>query len=339
MFRKIFQFIFGNMRIKVMAVALALAVWFYVYRESTQESPQPITVPVVVNTPSDVVLMHCEDASGREVDHVEIILQGPASVLTELKTSDIVCKVSVPPLSPGSVNMETVQRMIEQANFGLPPAVKVKSCTPDVLTMRFDRLVEKLVRVNSDNCITDQPRSGRRISSVITRPTEVRLKGPQTVLKDIEEISLVKMSVANRSSGFSQIAQIQKKEGMENVTCEDTIFVEVAMAEESVQKTLHGINVDIAAPPGFTHSIVPKPTQVDVMVKGPPASMAALKESHVQIFIDLSDRSDVTGLQPGFRIHEIPSVELEFRLRRNAPKGAELAEPLPEVTLSITEKQ
>jgi hypothetical protein len=32
-------------------------------------------------------------------------------------------------------------------------------------------------------------------------------------------------------------------------------------------------------------------------------------------------------------------VELEFRLRRNAPKGAELAEPLPEVTLSITEKQ
>ena len=76
MFRNLFRFIFGDLRLKGIALAIAVAVWFYASGR-TRETLN-VSVPLVVDVPDYHTLLY------KNHDKVTVRIGGPSSMMRRL---------------------------------------------------------------------------------------------------------------------------------------------------------------------------------------------------------------------------------------------------------------
>lgn len=326
LFKKITRFFTVNLGTKLMALLLAIFVWFYIQQEYTERSTS-IEVPLKLETPAGVIAQ-AEDLKNKPVNSVRIVLEGPQRAIDEI-SSDLTChhKVAMTKLSPQSIpQIED----IKESDFKLPPSLIIRKIDPPQIKVSLMKESKKYLKVETEKCWRGNPAKGYRLISVKSEPKEVLVRGPENILKNLNSIPCAPIDISSATSSFSQIGKIVPYINNKPVFTDDSFKLVVNISEE-YGKIIIRTKINILIPPDFIYQAKTKPEEIEMTFEGPLESIKSLKKSQFTVFVDITNiYTNISDLKPGTY-----SSNLVFKLNENAPKEIKLAEPLRPIRIEI----
>ena len=182
---------------KVLALAIALAVWFSLSEERRERtSERSYHVPLsIVNIPPHSLIASPLPPS------VDVRLRGPFTALRQLEPDKLEAVLDLSSAEPG----ERVYRLTPE-DVNTPPDVEVIALAPQEIHFLLDTLGEKEVAVAPQ--VTGDPVPGMRVASVRAAPPVARIAGPAGVLARMKSVPTVPISVDGRGATFSTPAAV-----------------------------------------------------------------------------------------------------------------------------------
>ncbi len=189
--------VFRNPGLKVLALVIALTVWFALSGERRERtSERSYHVPLsIVNIPRRTLIASPLPAS------VDIRLRGPFTALRQLEPDKLEAVLDLSSAQPG----ERVYRLTAE-DVNVPPDIEVISLAPQAIPFLLDTLEEKQIPVTPE--VTGQPAAGMRIADVRVEPAAVRIEGPAGALSRMSTVRTVPVSADGRSATFSTPAAV-----------------------------------------------------------------------------------------------------------------------------------
>jgi len=183
-----------NWILKLLSLAFALVLWFFVMGERKLEVGY--TVPLELkNTPPGMMVAN-------EVPSlVDVRLSGPRTMLMNLSPKDISISVDLADLKPG---LTSFKRLEERLN--IPSGVKVTRLSPSFVDVKLERIKEKVVPVQV--VFSGVPAEGFQVSAVRTSPERVAVEGAESEIKDVTEVVTEPVDVDGVKESFTLMVPI-----------------------------------------------------------------------------------------------------------------------------------
>lgn len=191
------RFLVRNPGLKILSLAIALAVWFALSgerRERTSERSYHIPLSIV-NIPPRTLIASSLPAS------VDVRLRGPFTALRQLEPDKLEAVLDLKDAERG----ERLYRLTPE-DVNVPPDVEVISLAPQEIHFVLDTVEEKQIPVVP--AVTGEPAPGMRVVEVRADPAVARVAGPAGVLAKMSSVPTVPISVEGRGAGFSTTAAV-----------------------------------------------------------------------------------------------------------------------------------
>jgi YbbR domain-containing protein len=167
------QFLLRNLGWKLLSFAIAFAMWVVVAREP--ELATVILAPVQFkNIPDDV------DFGTGVPDRVNLEVRGPADRLTRAQMADMAVVFDLADARPGERTYT-----VRESNLNLPYGISFYRAIPSQVTMRFQQLVSRDLKVVP---VPVNATAGYRVSAITVTPATIRVRGPEDRLKNASEV-------------------------------------------------------------------------------------------------------------------------------------------------------
>jgi YbbR domain-containing protein len=165
--------VFGHLRLKMLSLLIALALWYAVAHDQPAEIA--LSVPIeFYNTPE-----HLEISSER-IQRAEVRVQGPARILREMTNADIDAVIDLQGARVGQHTFDLTPKQIRH----LPHNVQILQVVPSQLRLDLDRSASKVVDVTPR--VIGSFAAGYRLGDVEVTPSKITIVGPQSRLNNIE---------------------------------------------------------------------------------------------------------------------------------------------------------
>lgn len=191
------RFLARNLGLKVLSLAIALAVWLALSgerRERTSERSYHIPLSIV-NIPPRSLIASSLPAS------VEVRLRGPFTALRQLEPDKLEAVLDLKDAERG----ERVYRLTPE-DVNVPPDVEVISLAPQEIPFLLDTVDEKGLPVLP--VVTGKPAAGMRVAEIRAEPAEARVAGPAAALAKMKGVSTIPISIEGRAASFSTTAAV-----------------------------------------------------------------------------------------------------------------------------------
>jgi YbbR domain-containing protein len=187
--RKIF---FEDWLTKLVALAVTLALWLGVTGLSTPTTTRLTGIPLSLRFSSDA------EITNTPITEIDVIISGDNRKITQINKNDLVASVDLTSVLPGD---RVVQLTPENVQLQLPLGVRLDEITPSRMAVRLEAVEEKSlpVQIETGGKLPD----GFEVYSQIANPARIRVRGPQTVIKSLSEISTEKIDLTDHRSDFS----------------------------------------------------------------------------------------------------------------------------------------
>ncbi len=204
-----------NWILKVLSLAFALVLWFFVMGERKLEVGY--TVPLELkNTPPGMMVAN-------EVPSlVDVRLSGPRTMLMNLSPKDISISVDLADLKPG---LTSFKRLEERLN--IPSGVKVTRLSPSFVDVKLERIKEKMVPVQV--VFSGVPAEGFQVSAVQVNPDRVGVEGAESEIKDVAEVLTDPVDVDGVKESFTLMVPISYRGKYTSLTSSKTAEVRVTV--------------------------------------------------------------------------------------------------------------
>jgi YbbR domain-containing protein len=167
------EFLTRNLGWKLLSLAMAVALWIAVAREP--ELATSLSVPIQFkNMPDDL------DFVSNVPDKVQLEVRGQSGRISRTDLADVGIILDLKEARAGERTYT-----IQPSNAKLPSGVSFQRAIPSQITMRFERLVSREVRIHPLYVKTPD---GYRIRGEVIDPPKVRLRGPEDRLKNMEQV-------------------------------------------------------------------------------------------------------------------------------------------------------
>jgi hypothetical protein len=178
-------------RLLVFALALALGVALkFAVHEGEQTSVQTISnVSVQTTIPGGFLVLN-------PVTEAQIQLRGKISDMSELNPLNVRIVANVQAEAPGVVEIPLGPTNVQNIN-----GLEVLTINPNVLVLEVDREITKVLQVRAE--VVGEPAAGARIGRPIGRPDNVEVVGPESLLRNLSELT-VSVSVERRAISFEE---------------------------------------------------------------------------------------------------------------------------------------
>ena len=186
-----------NLGLKLLALAIAIAVWFALSGERRERtSERSYHVPLsIVNIPPRSLIASPLPAS------VDVRLRGPFTALRQLEPDKLEAVLDLASAELG----DRVYRLTPE-DVNTPPDVEVIALAPQEIHFTLDTLDEKEVRVAPE--VTGEPSAGMRLLEVRVEPAVARIAGPAGALARMTSVPTVPISLEGRAETFSTPAAV-----------------------------------------------------------------------------------------------------------------------------------
>lgn len=165
--------VFGHLRLKIVSLLIAFALWWAVAHDQPAEIA--LSVPIeFYNTPE-----HLEISSER-IQRAEIRIQGPARLLREMTTADLDAVIDLAGSKVGEHTFDLTPKQIRH----LPHNVHIVQVVPSQVKLELDRSSSKLVDVTPR--VIGTFAAGYRLGEVQAVPSKITIVGPQSRLQNID---------------------------------------------------------------------------------------------------------------------------------------------------------
>ncbi|HEB75677.1 MAG TPA: hypothetical protein ENJ04_04945 [Nitrospirae bacterium] len=180
------QLLFRNLGLKILALCLAVVLWFLISGRGVSEIT--LEVPIeYVNIPPGYEIVK------KDRDTVRVSLFGSEVVLRSIKPEDLRVYVDLKDAQPAEGSYR-----IKKRNIKVPPALTISNVTPPSVNVVIEKTVRKEVPVRPD--ITGEPAAGRHISEVTIKPDRVVVEGPESVLRRLTYVRTEPIDVTGLDS-------------------------------------------------------------------------------------------------------------------------------------------
>jgi YbbR domain-containing protein len=180
-----------NLALKILALVLAIALWFYVVGE--ERSEMGIFVPLeLVNIPPDLAVTN-------NFPHaLDLRVSGPRSLLRTLSTLNLSKALDLSKGRPGVISFQ-----ITPEGIALPRDLKVTRIHPSEVRLMLERVILKEVEILPRT--QGEPTPGYHLVQVTIQNPKVELSGPESVMKKIFRIYTRPIDI----SGLSQNTKVK----------------------------------------------------------------------------------------------------------------------------------
>jgi len=266
----------ANLGRLALAAFLAIVMWFAANYESDLE--KDVEIPVnYLNLPEDFII------SNRPYlpSYVKLRIKGTRSqVSSVLKTNT-------------SINIDLTDRgkgisahRINPESVSLPINVQIVRISPREIVLEIDTIREKFVPVKLE---TGEPPPGYKIEGYPEiNPSRVRIKGPEKVIRDINEAKTVYVSLAKEKTTFSIDVGIVSPDSRVVFVETQTVKATVKISELEIEKNFKNLKVKIKnAPEDGKYTM--RPEEVNIKFQGPRSLINNLHGDSIEIYADIKD--------------------------------------------------
>ncbi|MDX9708249.1 MAG: CdaR family protein [Trichloromonas sp.] len=190
MFRRLTENIF----LKLLSLAFALILWFFVMGEQKQELSY--SVPLAIkNLPANLMV------ANEIPSQVDVRISGPRTLLMNLDPKDMGIAVDLKGLQPGVTSFRRLEEL-----FNLPGALKITRLSPSFVDVRLERIKDKKVPVKL--VVSGAPAPGFELREIQLTPAEVLVEGAEGELKNIAQVETDPVEIEGVRDSFSLIVPI-----------------------------------------------------------------------------------------------------------------------------------
>ncbi len=182
--------LFENWVLKLVSLAFAVVLWFFVMGESRMEVTH--VVPLEYERLPKGLMIANEVPSS-----VAVRINGPRSLQVNLNPNDITLRVDLYDLSAG---VTSFKRLEESLN--LPSGLKITRISPSFVDVKLERVRDKDIPVKV--VLVGQPVEGFLVSEVRSVPEKVVVTGAESELKGVSEVETDEVDLTNVRESFSQ---------------------------------------------------------------------------------------------------------------------------------------
>ncbi len=265
---------FRDVGLKVLAIALAVALWRTVAGDPIAE--RGLRVPLQFeNLPGSMeILVDVPET-------VEVRLRGPSAVLGRLDAGDVAAVIDLGSERSG-------QRLFNMTagRVRAPLGVEVTQVIPSTVSLTLDE--EGLPRmVPVVPVVEGQPAAGFVVGKVFAEPAMVEVSGPLSRLRQLSEAITEPLDVTNASVPIEEMVTIGVADPNLRVGTSRVTRVTVEIVRAPVDRILADVPVRVRnVASGLSPAVTPP--SVTVTVQGPPELMRELDSGAVGAFVNLA---------------------------------------------------
>lgn len=286
----------GNLSAKLMALLMAIALWFYAFDFSqvVLTSSNPMRVPVKIVRPGWSV--------DQKTDRVNVTASFPRKneeqIKQLLRDGQIMIEVSAEPENTGPDEQEKTV-VLNETNLRAPKDLEIRPLAfdPPELTFRFIR--ETTVNVRVIPVITEPPPGYDAnvfsfVSSVRVRGrkdivTELQQRGLRTEPIDISSPPPENAPVWNPSAIALLPSEVEVAGEKHRIWTDESIPVRIDLTRKSTSRKIAGIPIQLLIPPAFPYIASLHGEQfVDVTVQGPPELVDILTPENITVYMEVA---------------------------------------------------
>jgi YbbR domain-containing protein len=257
-----------NIGTKVISVVIALVLWIVVLGSRNVEMTKE--VPVEVITPADIV------PSNEIPEKIAFRLAGPKAFLRAiLDRREDPIRVNLSGAKPGLVTYRFFSD-----NIRVPIGVKVLSINPTAVLIKLEHLKRKDVPVRVE--LRGIPPEGYRLGKTEVKPTVVTIKGAETRVDGITEVSTVPIDVSNLRQTLER--EVSLDLARYNIQL-DSAVPRVLVEMEATSANYRIKNVDIRTLSSYKSNL--GDNHVTVLVRAAPKDLKSIDRSKIFAEVDL----------------------------------------------------
>jgi len=203
-----------NWHLKLIALALATALWAQVARTPTSE----IGVSVLLeyqNIPPKT------EVYGDTANRAEVRLRGPSSLLRSVAAQDVSLSIDVRSMAMGQEKVIPLTPEMVHAPFG----VEVVRVNPARVSLTVEATAQKTVRVLP--VLSGVPKAGFEAENTTITPGTVDIEGPESHLREVKAISTTPISLKERNATFTEMADLDIQDPVIRIPKATSVKVEI----------------------------------------------------------------------------------------------------------------
>jgi YbbR domain-containing protein len=272
------KFLVENLPLKMISLGLAVLLWYVIAGEKTSE--MGVSVPVELqNFPRDLEL------TGDPTNEVEVRLRASPGIIQRLGPGDISARIDV----TGALEGERIVHLTGDS-IRVPFGVQVVKVNPAIITLNFERTLEKMVPVRPR--LLGRPGAGFEVAESTANPADVRVVGPKSRVHDIESAYTEPVSVEGARANVVERVHVGLDDPMLRIQGTPRAEVTVRIREVHEARTFSGLPIEVRNGPGLA-----RPAQARVVLTGPASMLARVKPEDVRAYVEAaSERAG--GLVP-----------------------------------------
>lgn len=267
---------------KLVAIFFAAMIWYSISIK-LQETETIRDIRLQIVPAPDIVILN-EEA----LPTVELTVRGSKRAL-ELLTSN---NIEVEHRIPSDIKAGKYEAFIRPRQVKLPRQVRIEDIQPERFTVQLDRRLTEDLPVRPR--FTGQPPQGLTRKEVAVWPKDVRVTGPSTQIRDLEEILTEPIELdENIPTSFRVDIPLVNPSPDTIQLSPQEVEVSVEMSRTNGEILLRDIHLNVNDVPGSAYYVSefidPPIPRVQAVIEGPRSTVDYLTNASVRAFIDISN--------------------------------------------------
>ena len=157
------------------------------------------------------------------------------------------------------------------------------------MRLAFESRAEKTVPITV--LTVGQPPRGFRVDRIVASPSQVTVRGAQSVVAATSTVNTVEVSLDDRRASFHETVALQAPEQYVTVLGAHQVEVDVAMIEEVSSREVGPLPVTIRAaagvPPAAVSRFTPEPAEVKLILRGPLLAVEEVAPEALAVYAEI----------------------------------------------------
>lgn len=263
----------SNFGLKVLAVVIALGLWFAGHRDVERAVEVPVEFR---NIPSDLMVID------NRIDYVVLRLNGPRTLVSTLDADDLKLALDLHGAKPGSVSYP-----LDSNSFSFPRGVTIARITPPVVHLRLEPVIKRVLPVTIR--FANKPPFGYKVAETSLEPAQVSVQGPAEEVQRLVSVETVPIDIEESRSSVKRKVRLSA-DGKPFSISPDQVEVAIRLEEEEISREFGSVDVEAKGVSG-TYSV--NPPSVYLRLAGPKHILGKLELGADQLYLNLK------GLEAG----------------------------------------
>lgn len=269
--------------LKLVALVLAIGLWFYAVGEESVEVERSVPLEIHVQNKQMSILKS-------SVKSVRVKLVAPRTRISEIASKDIQAKhvIGAEVKTAGDYSFRLESREIRVPS----PDIRVLEIYPSAVVVTLDEVIVQKLMVKPT--FVGEPAYGYKVKDGEIRidPNALLVEGPKGQLEKMDSIPTERIDLVGRIRSFRRTVKLDLPEGIRPLS-EAMIDILIPIKEESGEKAFENIPVKVLQVPGQALGYDISAKTVNFILKGSQAVLEGLTEDKILAYLDLS------SLNPG----------------------------------------